>query len=251
VTRGGFPLIGVTADVSGACAQFPTKDTVLFLPQRYLAAIEHAGAIAVVLSTNRASSAIRRLRSVLNGVVLSGGNFDIHPRHYGERPIKELGEIKAARTEFELEIADAALKSDLPVLGICGGAQAINVALGGSLYQDITAQLRDSGAYEHSSKNPKGGHPIRVDPGTRLFSIVKRSNFEVNTSHHQAVKQLGRGLIVNAVADDGVIEGIESTEHSFVLGVQWHPEVLAPHQAHQRRIFSSFVALCKKSMRMQ
>jgi putative glutamine amidotransferase len=125
------------------------------------------------------------------------------------------------------------------------------VALGGSLYQDITAQFTDSGAYDHSSKNPKGGHPIRVASGTRLFSIVKRLSFNVNTSHHQAVKRLGRGIIVNAVAEDGVIEGIESTEHSFVLGVQWHPEVLAPHQAHQRRIFSSFVALCKKSMRMQ
>jgi putative glutamine amidotransferase len=251
MTRGDPPLIGVTADVSGACAQFSTKDTVLFLPQRYLAAIERAGAIAVVLSANRARSAIRHLPSMLNGLVLSGGNFDIHPRHYGERPIKEIGEIKAARTEFELEIAVAALKRDLPVLGICGGAQAINVALGGSLYQDIAAQLTDSGAYEHTSKNPIGGHPIRVEPGTRLFSIVKRSSFKVNTSHHQAVKRLGRGLIVNAVADDGVIEGIESTEHSFVLGVQWHPEVLAPHQLHQRRIFSSFVALCKKSMRMQ
>jgi putative glutamine amidotransferase len=251
MTRGDSPLIGITADVSGAGTQRSTGDTILFLPQRYLAAIEHAGATAVVLSANRARAAIRLLPQVLNGLVLSGGDFDIHPRHYGERPIKELGEIKTARTEFELEIADAALKADLPVLGICGGAQAINVALGGSLYQDITAQFTDSGAYDHSSKNPKGGHPIRVASGTRLFSIVKRLSFNVNTSHHQAVKRLGRGIIVNAVAEDGVIEGIESTEHSFVLGVQWHPEVLAPHQAHQRRIFSSFVALCKKSMRMQ
>jgi putative glutamine amidotransferase len=251
MTRGDSPLIGITADVSGARAQCSTGDAMLFLPQRYLAAIEHAGATAVVLSANRARAAIRLLAQRLNGLVLSGGNFDIHPSHYGERPIKELGEIKAARTEFELEIAGAALKRDLPVLGICGGAQAINVALGGSLYQDITAQFTDSGAYDHSSKNPNGGHPIRVAPGTRLFSIVKRSSVNVNTSHHQAVKRLGRGLIVNAVADDGVIEGVESTEHSFVLGVQWHPEVLAPRQAHQRRIFSSFVALCKKSMRMQ
>jgi putative glutamine amidotransferase len=243
-------LIGITADVSGAGTQRSTGDTVLFLPQRYLAAIEHAGGTAVVLSANRARSAIRLLSQRLNGLVLSGGNFDIHPRHYGERPIKELGEIKTARTEFELEIAGAALKRDLPVLGICGGAQAINVALGGSLYQDIMAQFTDSCAYDHSSKNPKGGHPIRVAPGTRIFSIVKRSTFNVNTSQHPAVKRLGRGLIVNAVADDGVIEGIESTEHSFVLGVQWHPEVLAPHQAHQRRIFSSLVALCKTSMRV-
>jgi putative glutamine amidotransferase len=245
------PLIGITADVSGASAEFSnkSKDSTLFLPERYLAAIERAGAIPVVLSANRTKSAVLHLLGVLNGLVLSGGNFDIHPRYYGERPIKALGEIKAARTEFELELTNAALKCDLPVLGICGGAQAINVALGGSLYQDIATQLSEAGAHEHSSNNRNGGHPIHVESGTRLFGIVKRSSLKVNTSHHQAVKRLGRGLIVNALADDGVIEGIESTDHSFVMGVQWHPEVLAPRHQHQRRIFSSFVALCKKHRR--
>ena len=245
MSNGATPLIGITADVSSASASHKFKDSTLFLPERYLAAIERAGAIPVVLPANRRKSAVRRILGVLNGLVLSGGNFDIHPRYYGERPIKELGEIKAARTEFELEITHAALKRDLPILGICGGAQAINVALGGSLYQDITAQLAQAGADEHSSKNPESGHPIHVEHGTRLFTIIQRSTLKVNTSHHQAVKRVGRGLIVNALADDGVIEGIESAEHSFVLGVQWHPEVLAPRRQHQRRIFSSFVAFCK------
>jgi putative glutamine amidotransferase len=251
MTSGTSPLIGITADVAGASAQVSnrTNDTTLFLPQRYLAAIERAGAIPVVLSSNRTKSTVRQLLSLLDGLVLSGGNFDIHPRYYGERPIKELGEVKSARTDFELAITDQALQQDLPILGICGGAQAINVALGGSLYQDITTQLSDAGAGEHSSKNPSGGHSIHIESGTRLFDIVKRSILKVNTSHHQAVKRLGRGLIVNAVADDGVIEGIESTEHGFVLGMQWHPEVLAPRQQHQQRIFSSFAAFCKKRLR--
>lgn len=244
MTRCAPPLIGITADVAGAAAG---KGTTLFLPQRYFAAIERAGAIPVVLAAVRSKFAVRRLLNMLNGLVLSGGNFDIHPRFYGERPITALGEIKSERTEFELEITDQALKRDLPVLGICGGAQAINVALGGSLYQDIPTQLSDAGTCEHSSKNPHGGHPIRVESGTCLFEIVRRSRLKVNTSHHQAVKRLGRGLIVNAVADDGVIEGIESTNHGFVLGVQWHPEVLATRQSHQRRIFDSFVDRCKNS----
>ena len=247
MTSGKPPLIGITADISSPSNS--TKDTTLFLPRRYLAAIERAGAVPVVLSANRTQSAVRHLLRMLNGLVLSGGNFDIHPRYYGERAIRELGEIKNARTDFELEMTDKALKEDLPILGICGGAQAINVVLGGSLYQDIGAQLSGAGAYEHSSKNPNGGHSIQVEPGTHLFDIVRRSRFKVNTSHHQAVKRLGRGLIVNAVADDGVIEGIESTEHGFVLGVQWHPEVLAPRQQHQHRIFSSFAAFCRKRLR--
>lgn len=220
----------------------------MFLPERYLAAIERAGAIPIVLPAYRSPSTVRRLLEVLNGLVLSGGNFDIHPRYYGEKPIKELGEIKAARTEFELEITSAALKRDLPLLGICGGAQAINVALGGSLHQDIGAQLPDAGPHERGSKGGSSGHPIHVSAGTRLFSIVERSSLAVNSSHHQAVKRLGRGLIINAVAEDGVIEGIESTRHDFVLGVQWHPEVLAPRQRLQRRIFSSFVAICKQRL---
>jgi putative glutamine amidotransferase len=248
MTRKASPLIGITADTTATSAQFSagTKDTFLFIAERYLAAIERAGAIPVILPANGRRSAIGHLLSVINGLVLSGGDFDIHPRYYGERPIAALGQIKAARTAFELEIAEAAMKRDLPVFGICGGAQAINVALGGSLYQDINAQLQEAGACEHSSKNPNGGHPVLVERGTRLFSIIKRSRLTVNTSHHQAVKRLGCGLIVNAVADDGVIEGIESTEHRFVLGVQWHPEVLAPRQLQQRRMFSAFVAVCSK-----
>ena len=248
MTSGAPPLIGITADSSPACA-LPTqrsKDSTLFLPERYLAAIERAGAIPIVLSAHRSQSTVRRLLGVLNGLVLSGGNFDIHPRYYGERPIQALGEIKSARTEFELEITRAALKYDLPVLGICGGAQAINVALGGSLYQDIGTQLADAGPHERGSRSRHRGHPIHVEAGTRLFAIVERSSLTVNTSHHQAVKRLGRGLIINAVAADGVIEGIESTHHRFVLGVQWHPEVLAPRQKLQRRIFSSFVACCQQ-----
>ena len=247
MTSGAPPLIGITAD--SARASQTSKNSTLFLPERYLVAIERAGAIPVVLSAHRTKSTVPRLLGILNGLVLSGGNFDIHPRYYGERPIEELGEIKAARTEFELEITRAALKRNLPVLGICGGAQAINVALGGSLYQDIEAQLPDAGPHERSSQSRRSGHPIRVNAGTRLFSIVERSSLTVNSSHHQAVKRLGRDLIINAVADDGVIEGIESTQHRFVLGVQWHPEVLAPRQRLQRRIFSSFVALCKQRLR--
>jgi putative glutamine amidotransferase len=240
-------LIGITADLSGASVG--SREPVVFLPERYRAAIERADALPVVLPANSKRSTIRRLLNVLDGLVLSGGNFDIHPRYYGERPIRELGEIKQTRTEFELEITDAALKRDLPILGICGGAQAINVAFGGSLYQDISTQLAAAGARDHSSKNPDGGHSVHIERRTRLFTILKTSRLTVNTRHHQAVKRAGRGLIVNAVADDGVIEGIESTEHSFVLGVQWHPELLAPRHRHQHRIFTSFVASCKNRVR--
>lgn len=246
MTRGTLPLIGVTADVSEPPKLTQDhRESILFVPQRYLSAIERAGALPLILAPSRSRAALRHLIGQLDGLLITGGNFDIHPRLYGEKPIRALGTVKPTRTDFELEMTAAALQRDLPILGICGGAQAINVVLGGSLYQDIDTQVPGAGAHQQSAKKSSGGHPVHVRPDTQLHAIVRRGILEVNTTHHQAVKALGRGLIINALAADGVIEGIESTEHRFVIGVQWHPEVLAPRRQAQRRIFACFVTRCK------
>jgi putative glutamine amidotransferase len=133
----------------------------------------------------------------------------------------------------------------MPLLGICGGAQAINVALGGPLIQDIKTQVDGAVEHQQSANKRSGGHLVQVSRGSLLHRIVGRRSMEVNTTHHQAIKIPGRGLIVNAVAPDRVIEGIESTRHTFVLGVQWHPEVLAPHRLPHRQLFSSFLGQCR------
>lgn len=157
-----------------------------------------------------------------------------------------LGVIKHERTDFELRLAGATLKRDLPVLGLCGGQQAINVALGGTLYQDIPKQVPKANNHQQSDKKRSGGHLIHVRQRTKLRRILRRESVEVNSTHHQAVKEPGAGLIVNATADDGLIEGIESERHSFVLGLQWHPEALTGQPEHQRRIFKSFINACKQ-----
>jgi len=250
MTRDARPLIGVTADLSEASDKSnPFQEPTFFVPQRYLRALERAGALALILPPNPSAAAVRRMTESLDGLVITGGNFDIDPRRYREAPLRELRAVKARRTQFELEITTQALKKDLPVLGICGGAQAINVALGGSLYQDIAAQIAGAGAHEQSARKERGGHPVIVAPRTRLRAILRRRKIEVNTTHHQSVKELGRGLVVNAAAEDGVVEGIESARHRWVLGVQWHPEVLAPRRTDQQRIFSDFVAQCARSRR--
>ena len=239
-------LIGITADVAqGATNGRGSPDSTFFLPERYCRALEHAGGVPVILSPTGSRAVAARALDRLDGLLISGGNFDIHPRLYGERPIKELGQIKAERTRFELILALVALKRDLPLLGICGGAQAINVALGGTLYQDIATQLNEAIEHQQSKKKHIGGHHIEIRSGTRLAKIVRRPFLEVNTTHHQAVKRLGTGLVINATAEDGLVEGIESSLHSFVLGVQWHPEALAPASLHQRKIFSAFVEACR------
>jgi putative glutamine amidotransferase len=239
--RRGSPLIGVTADLEDS----PEREPRFFLLQRYLHPLTESGATALILPPMTRTESLRRTVNLLDGLVITGGNFDIHPSYYGEKPIAALGVMKRQRTEFELEIGAAALRKDLPVLGLCGGEQALNVALGGSLYQDIATQLPAALAHEQSEKKTYGGHYVDIIPGTRLYTIVQRGRIEVNTSHHQAVKQLGKGLIIDAVADDGIIEGIESTRHRFVLGVQWHPEALAAKRQFHRRIFSAFLAACK------
>jgi putative glutamine amidotransferase len=252
MTRSSPPLIGITADLyeNGRRGEKPHREPSWFVPARYCRAIENAGAVPVVLPPTPSDTALRRLLGSLDGLLVSGGNFDIHPSYYGEKPMDGLGAIKPERTEFELELTAAALKDDLPILGICGGAQAINVVLGGTLYQDIGSQVPRADEHEQGKKKNLGGHKIDLPKGTRLQKILRRRRLEVNTTHHQAVKALGQGLVVNAVAGDGVIEGIESIRHSFVLGVQWHPEVLAPHRIDQRRIFTAFVTSCGRQIRL-
>ena len=245
------PSIGITADISEAPQRRFTasNEPTIFLPRRYNRAVEMSGAIPLLLPFTASRALMRQYIGRLDGLVISGGAFDIHPSYYNEKPIKEIGAIKGDRTKFELEMTHLALERDLPLLGICGGAQAINVALGGSLYQDIATQAPHANQHEQSAKKEIGGHKVIIARGTRLEKILRRRTLEVNTTHHQAVKEIGTGLVVNATAEDGLIEGIESLRHSFVLGVQWHPEVLASRHVPQRRIFTFFIESCRRAHR--
>jgi len=245
------PLIGITADLSEAPQRrfSASNESTIFLPRRYNRAVEMSGGIPLLLPFTASRALMRQYIDRLDGLVISGGAFDIHPSYYNEKPIKEIGAIKEERTKFELEMTRLALKRDLPLLGICGGAQAINVVLGGSLYQDIATQAPHAYQHVQGAKKEIGGHRVTIERGTRLEKILRRRSLEVNTTHHQAVKEIGNGLVVNATAEDGLIEGIESSQHSFVLGVQWHPEVLAPKHVAQRRIFSFFIESCQRARR--
>ena len=242
------PLIGITPDTGRGASRTPGNagESLIVLQERYARAIQDAGGVPLILPISSSPVVLRQMANRLDGILVSGGNFDIHPRLYGEDSTNELGEIKEGRTQFELGLISLALERDFPLLGVCGGAQAINVALGGSLYQDIAAQIPDAGEHQQGALKATGGHKIKIHNRTKLKRIIGRGYLEVNTTHHQAVKKLGKGLVVNATAEDGVIEGIESQEHSFVLGVQWHPEFLVHKDLFQRRIFASFISACKE-----
>ena len=251
VVRGKSPLIGITPDFNPAIADSSRgrQEPLIFLLERYPRAILEAGGIPLMLPLTSSRKTIGEILAPLNGIVVTGGNFDIHPSIYGEEPLEALGQIKEERTQFELGLIALALKRNLPLLGVCGGAQAINVVLGGSLYQDIAAQIPAAMEHQQGALKERGGHLIKIHDGTKLQQIVGRDRIEVNTTHHQAVRKLGRSLVINATAKDGVIEGIESKEHSFVLGVQWHPEFLTHRDISQRKIFASFISACRAAKR--
>lgn len=244
-----MPLIGITPDVRTAVVSPSDSkaESVIFLQERTTRAILDAGGIPLVLPITSSRTTIREILERLDGILVSGGNFDIHPKLYGEQSIEALGEVKEERTQFELELISLALDRNQPILGVCGGQQAINVALGGSLYQDIATQIPNAIDHQQGTVKEQGGHQIKIHDGTKLTQVLGQDTLTVNSTHHQAVKTLGRGLIVNAKAEDGIIEGVESQNHSFVLGVQWHPEFLIEKDLLHRKIFASLISACRAS----
>ena len=213
-------VIGITLDSEdpGAYSNKPWYA----LRRNYADAVSEAGGLAVLLPHDAAGAAATM--RVLDGLVVSGGDFDVDPALFGAATRHGRVKTKDARTHFEAAITEEALTLGKPVLGICGGQQLLNVVLGGTLHQDIADEL--PGALAHEQPNPRDepGHAVTVASGTLLHRIVGAGEMQVNSAHHQAAASVGPGVVVNARAPDGVIEGIEAPAHRFCLGVQWHPE---------------------------
>jgi putative glutamine amidotransferase len=229
------PLIGLTLDAEqpGGYSKYPWYA----LRQNYVSAISAAGGLAVALP-HEAELAAEYLDR-LDALIVTGGAFDVDPALYGDAERHPTVALKAARTSAELALLRGALARNMPVLGICGGEQLLAVALGGSLIQHIPDSVAEALPHEQSTSPYEPGHSVKILPGTLLARIVGAETMQVNTSHHQAVRDAGRAVI-NAVAPDGVIEGIEDAGRKFCLGVQWHPEYLV--DAGDNRIFEAFIA---------
>lgn len=234
------PVIGVSLDSeeAGGWSKLPWYA----LRQNYCAAVAAAGGLPVALphEPERAED----YAAALDGLVVTGGAFDVDPALFGAESRHETVRTKDRRTAFELAVLKEALARDLPVLGICGGQQLLNVVLGGTLIQHIPAEV--PGALAHEQPNPRSepGHEVEVVAATLLHRICATRRLQVNSAHHQAAKDVGPGVVVNARADDGVIEGIEDGRYRFCLGVEWHPEFHI--SAGDRAIFDAFVAAARR-----
>jgi putative glutamine amidotransferase len=233
------PLIGVTTSISVEAS--PER---AYVNSAYLRAVQDAGGVPVLLPPPLEGPARAALWGLLDGVVLTGGG-DVDPACFGEARHPAVSEVAAARDTLEIDLTRYALERRLPLLAVCRGIQVLNVALGGTLYQDIASEPGSPINHSQSEPRHQPTHAVKVEDGTRLARILGALELDVNSSHHQAIKGLGRGLRAVAWAPDGIVEGVEHATADFVVGVQWHPEELAGHDPAARRLFQAVVAAAR------
>ena len=230
------PLIGITLDSEGPgdYSKFPWYA----MRQNYLDSIYEYGGIPFPLFHNIQS--IGELSDKLDGLIITGGNFDINPELYN-KTILGSRMIKSKRTAFEICIFEKFLKIKKPILGICGGQQLINVACGGTLIQDIKSEKPSLINHEQQNQRNETSHIIQITKDTKLYAITKKNKIFVNSAHHQSVRILGKNLIECAKAEDSIIEAIEHIEHPWCIGVQWHPEFLIT--SSDKLLFKNFISI--------
>jgi putative glutamine amidotransferase len=210
----------------------------------YVRSVEQAGAVPVLLATLPAQDAPLVLDR-LDGVLLSGGP-DVDPELYDRAPHPKLGRVNRRRDDFELALVREAVRRDLPLLAICRGQQVLNVAMGGTLLQDIPSELRGAVDHDPAGERWRRSHGVEVLAQTRLQAILGRESASVNSFHHQAVDRVGAGLVVSArCPDDGLVEGLEAPGSRFVLSVQWHPESFWNQPDSFRCLFDAHAEACR------
>jgi len=242
------PLIGITCGTlrdQTWCPPFQGHR------QTYIEAVVAAGGAPMLLPLVEDADVLRAIYEPLDGLLLAGGN-DLDPRHYGEEPHPELGTVDVLRDRVELQLARWAAAEGKPVLGICRGMQVLNVALGGTLYQDIGMQLGEQIMHDSSYKYQDWTHMVHdleIDPQSRLAGVFGETLFPINSLHHQSLKIVAPSLRPVGWSPDGVVELVESDADNYMVGVQCHPEALqGAADLRWRRLFGDFVNVSRRAM---
>lgn len=236
------PIIGITPSLESG-------EHKIYTPTSYPKAIIEAGGTPVFFNFTRNQEMIDAYAAMVDGVLFSGGD-DVDPATYGEEQIWGCGDVVPLRDDFEIQLLRTLVEKypEKPILGICRGAQVLNVGMGGTLYQDLRSQKDGCIRHQQQQSSHYASHKVTVEDGSLLHRIYGSTSVKVNSFHHQAVKDLAPGMQLTALASDGVVEGFEKPDHPYFVAVQWHPERLVegPHHPEHKPLFKSFVDACRK-----
>lgn len=240
-----IPVIGISASMlvteDGSCL----GNEQAYVNKHYVKALTSVGAAPLLLPIIENNDSLIKVQlQQIDGLLLSGG-YDVNPLLYGEEPLPELEYILPERDEYEIKLIHLAMEMNKPILGICRGMQILNVACGGTLYQDLSQFSLKHFKHQQKSKTDTASHTVEFVPNTNLHNIMGIDATKINTFHHQAIKDLAPGFVVNAKAKDGIIEGFEKKGEHFIIGLQWHPEMMMERDTSMLKIFHSFISFAK------
>lgn len=232
------PIIGILTDID--------SDKNVSMPNSYVQVIERAGGLPIIIPYVNDKENVKKYVELCDGILFSGG-ADVCPAHYGEEARDVCGATEPQRDETELAFFDAVYGTKKPILGVCRGSQFLNVALGGTLYQDLDTDAPSSVVHRQKEKMFDCYHSVKIIEGSFLSKLLNKDTICVNSFHHQAIKKLGDGLVPAALAEDGIIEAISLDGEQYLRAYQWHPERIDDESEDSKKIFEDFIKACKKT----
>lgn len=238
------PIIGISATLLTAESGVYLGLERACVINNYIEAVRLSGGIPIILPVIEGNEMIEAQVDLIDGLLLSGG-YDITPSIFGEEPALGLEATHPARDIYEISLLQSAAAKEKPILGICRGIQLINVAFGGTLFQDLPSSGFPVLQHFQKTKYSLATHLVKLLPQSKLRKIFGKESLFTNSFHHQSVKEIAPGFVISAQTSDGVIEGIESQNAPFLMGVQWHPEVMCPQTSGMQLLFSAFIEAAK------
>lgn len=234
------PVIGISTNLMTIAEGPFTNLQRLAVNRGYTDSIEKAGGIPLLLPILSDRKAVDQMLGIVDALLFTGGQ-DVHPSYYSEEPHALLGETAKERDEHEIYLMQKVHSKNKPILAICRGLQLLNVAFGGTLYQDISQCSGSKPIHSQESEPHAGTHHVSLMPDTKLHTIFGKLSICINSFHHQAIRHLAPTFAVSATSEDGLIEGISKEDAHWVVGVQWHPETMTEAQPEMRKLFEAFV----------
>lgn len=243
--RSNKPKIGITlaGTIQAPEYRWPSRYGFDYLKRSYHKAAAVSGGVPILLANTTDKSLIKEYVKNIDGLLISGGE-DMDPKYFRQKPHKSISPSPPERDIFELNMIKYAIKRKIPIFGICRGLQVLNIALGGSLYQDLSCMPQKTLRHADPKETDKMFHKVKVEKRTLLHEIIGKHTIDVNSSHHQTINKIGGRLRAAAYSSDGVIEGLEYPDYGFLLAVQWHPEMIL-RRSHSKKLFEAFILAAK------